>query len=51
MLYLVLLENLIVNWQHSPAGIAKHHLYALIFQGLNYHFCSGHLVGHVFAPN
>ena len=44
----VLLENLVVDRQHGAAGIAEHHLDALILQGLHHHLRAGHRPRHVF---
>jgi hypothetical protein len=40
----VLLENLVIDRQDRPAGIAKDDLDPLILQGLNHHLCTGHLL-------
>ena len=46
VLDVVLLEDLVIDRQHRAAGIAKDHLHALIFQGLNHHSCAGHRLCH-----
>ncbi len=42
---LVLLEDGVVDRQHSPAGIAEDHLYALLDQRLEHHLRAGHRLG------
>ena len=43
VLDVILLKNLVIDRQHGPTGITKHHLDALIFQRLHHHSCPGHL--------
>ena len=47
MLNIVLLEHLVINREHRASGIAKDDVHALILEGLNHHFRSGHLTCHV----
>ena len=42
----VLLKNFVIDRQHSTTWISKYGIDALIFQGLDDHFCSGHLACH-----
>ena len=46
----VLLEDLVVDRQHSAAGIAEQRVDALILQGFEHHFCAGHLPCHGSSP-
>jgi len=43
----VLLKNLVINGQHSPAGIAEYRIDALIAQRLDHHSRTRHLSGHI----
>ena len=43
---LVLMEDGVVNRQHRAAGIAEHHLDALVLQRLDDHLRAGHVLGH-----
>ncbi len=43
----LLLEDLVIDRQHRAAGISEHDVHTLILEGLNHHFCSGHLTCHV----
>ena len=47
VLNIVLQKYFIIDWQHCSAGIPKDSIDALIFQGLNNHFCSTHLARHI----
>jgi len=46
----ILLENFVVNRQHSAARISEYRVHALIFKGLHHHFRTGHLTCHCLAP-
>ena len=39
----VLLKDLVIDREHRSTGVSKYDVDTLILQGLNYHFCSGHL--------
>ena len=46
----VLLEDLVIDRQHRPAGIAEDDIDPLILEGLNHHPCAGHLFRHLPSP-
>ena len=47
VLDVVLLENCIVDWEDGTTRVSKDCVHTLIYQGLNYHFRSGHLACHL----